>query len=149
VIRTHPFNLNYYANWIEAGNHTLIITAEDDVGNKTEKEINFTLSALPEPPSVTWTHKERVLRADNFPKMMILKTFKLDQIKEVVVYIQKNGGEKQVLTTISDLSKPVDDMIGFDWKTAPDAGNYTLTAEPVLKSGGTANGDYCLIGITI
>lgn len=147
VIRTHPFNLNYYANWIEAGNHTLVIIAEDDVGNKAEKQIGFTLNAPPEPPSIVWTHKELTLGAGNFPKMMILKTFKLDQIKEVVIYIQKNGGEKQTLTTITDLSKPVDDMIGFDWKTAPDVGVYTLTTELRLKDGNVIGGGEMVVEI--
>jgi len=141
VIKTHPFNLNYYANWIEAGNHTLIITAEDDVGNKTEKQIIFLLDAPPEPPSVTWTYQEQTLGNNSFPKLMILKTFKLDQIKEVVVYIQKEGGEKQLLATITDLSKPVNEMIGFDWKTPPSGGTYFLSTEVKLKDELVLAGD--------
>ncbi len=140
VITTHPFNLNYYANWLEAGDHQLEVIAEDDVGNKIAKSVGFTLNAPTEPPSAVWQNTDASLNSNSFPKMMILKIFKIDEVKEIAVYLQKQGGAKQLFTTITDLSKPINEQVGFAWKDYPGVGNYTLTTDLKLKDGKTLVG---------
>jgi len=135
VVTAHPFNLNYYANWLEAGEHELEVIVEDDIGNLIKKSVGFTLNAPAEPPSAVWQNKDTSFGQSSFPKMMILKTFKIDEMKEIIVYSQNHGGVKQPLATISDLSKPINDQVGFVWKDYPGAGSYILSVELKLKDG--------------
>lgn len=140
VINQFPFGFSEYVRWLEAGDHALSITAEDDIGNKTEKIVGFTLNAPPEPPSASWSYKNTTLQHDSFPRMMILSTFKLEQIKEVIIYIQKPGQTRETLHTLTEPFQPVSNQIGFDWKTPPDVGIYTLIVELKLKDGNTISG---------
>ncbi|OGH72011.1 MAG: hypothetical protein A2921_01735 [Candidatus Magasanikbacteria bacterium RIFCSPLOWO2_01_FULL_43_20b] len=136
VIKAPPFNLNYYAKWLESGAHTLIILAEDDIGNKTEQTINFTLQAGEEPPSVSWVEKNKTVSQNNFPIRLALEPFKLEQIKEILIYQQKSGEEKTILTTITDFSNLFNNQILFTWSSAPETGVWTLIAEVKPKNGG-------------
>ncbi len=44
TVNTHPFNLRHMAYDLQNGPHTLTIRAEDDLGNRAEKTIDFTLA---------------------------------------------------------------------------------------------------------
>ncbi len=147
VINQFPFGFSEYVRWLEPGNHTLSVTAEDDIGNKTEKIITFTLNAPPEPPSVSWSYKNTTLQRDSFPRMMVLMTFKLEQIKEVIIYLQKSDEGRQTLSALTEPFKPVSNQIGFDWKTPPDAGVYTLTTELKLKDGNVISGGEMVVEV--
>jgi len=78
---------------------------------------------------------------------MILATFKLEQIKEVIIYIQKHGQTREALYTLAEPFKQVNNQIGFDWKTPPDVGVYTLTAELKLKDGNVVNGGEMVVDV--
>ncbi|MBI5221950.1 MAG: PBP1A family penicillin-binding protein, partial [Candidatus Magasanikbacteria bacterium] len=135
VVKTNPFNLNYYAKWLEPGAHALTILVEDDIGNKTEQIINFTLEAGEEPPSVSWFEKNKTVQQNNFLITLTLEPFKLEQIKEIIIYQQKSGGEKLQLAVITDFSNLFNNQIIFTWASAPGPGVWTLIAEVKTKDG--------------
>ena len=55
VITQHPFNLSYYAEPFDRGEHTLTVIVEDDIGNRIEENIPFTLNVDPLSPGTTST----------------------------------------------------------------------------------------------
>ncbi len=147
VITQFPFGFSEYVRWLESGDHVMSVTAEDDIGNKAEKIIGFTLNAPPEPPIVSWSYKNLTLQRESFPRMMILATFKLEQIKEVIIYLQKPGQTREALHTLAEPFNPINNQIGFDWKTSPDVGVYTLTTELKLKDGNMISGGEMVVEV--
>jgi hypothetical protein len=147
AVQTPPFSLNYYATWLEAGKHTLVAIAEDDIGNQIQKTSDFFLEAAPEPPSVTWIYPEQTFASNSFPRTMIMNAFKATEIQELVVYIQPAGGNKTILATISNPPQQVNNQIGFDWKTSPGVGIHTLTTEMKLKNGSIINSGQMVVNI--
>jgi len=143
VIKEHPFNLNYYADWLENGQHILYVVAEDDIGNLIEKEINFKLEAGVEPPNVTWTGGNQTLKQSDFPRIFMLNHFKLEEIKEVKIYKQ-HGQEKTLLEIITDFSNLFNNQITFKWNEIPETGEWKLVAE---INNGISN-DEVIINIT-
>lgn len=129
VIKTNPFNLGYYAKWLESGAHTLTILVEDDIGNKAEQKINFTLEAGDEPPSVSWVEKNKTVQKNNFPIQLALEPFKLEQIKEITIYKQKDDGEETQIASITDFSGLFNEQLIFTWNSAPETGVWNLIAE--------------------
>ena len=128
VIKKHPFNLNYYADWLENGDHTMTVIVEDDIGNLVEKQTNFKLDAGLEPPSISWVGENQTLKQSDFPRAFLLNHFKLDEIKEVKIYKQKNNN-KTLLETITDFSNLFNNQIIFKWNEAPEKGDWKLIAE--------------------
>lgn len=133
VIKKHPFNLNYYAEWLENGEHILTVIVEDDIGNLLESEVKFNLDAGTEPPQVTWVGKEHLLKQSDFPRTFMLNHFKLDEISEVKIYKQK-GSNKTLLETITDFSNLFNNQIIFKWNEPPEKGEWKLIAE--ISGGG-------------
>jgi len=133
VIKEHPFNLNYYADWLENGEHILTVLVEDDIGNLLESKVGFALEAGTEPPRVTWIGGNQTLKQSDFPRTFLLNHFKLDEIFEVKIYKQKNG-EKTLLETISDFSNLFNNQIIFKWNEVPEKGDWKLIAE--ISGGG-------------
>jgi 1A family penicillin-binding protein len=128
VIKEHPFNLNYYADWMENGEHVLSVTVEDDIGNLLESEVGFTLEAGVEPPNISWVGGNQTIKESDFPRTFLINHFKLDEIKEVKIYKQKNGS-KVLLETISDFSNLFNNQIIFKWNETPEKGDWKLIAE--------------------
>ncbi len=128
VIKEHPFNLNYYADWMENGEHVLSVTVEDDIGNLLESEVGFTLEAGVEPPNISWVGGNQTIKESDFPRTFLINHFKLDEIKEVKIYKQKNGS-KVLLETISDFSNLFNNQIIFKWSETPEKGDWKLIAE--------------------
>jgi 1A family penicillin-binding protein len=135
TIREHPFNLNYYAADVEDGVHELIITVEDDIGNRLIREIPFTMKAGVEPPRVTWSEKSVRVRQELFPRVFFLNPFKLDEIKEVIIYKKQSGDSRTLLQTINNFTNLFNNQISFKWNTPPDTGSYELIAEAVSETG--------------
>lgn len=139
VVKSHPFNLNYYAEWLENGAHVLTIQVEDDIGNLLEEEVHFTLDAGVEPPQVSWVGKSQVLKQTDFPRTFLINHFKLDEISEVKIYKQKGGEDKELLETITDFSNLFNNQIIFKWGEKPEKGRWKLIAEPDSGEGDEIN----------
>lgn len=132
VIRNHPFNLNYYAQWLEPGEHTLTVIVEDDVGNRIEETITFTLSTEVEEevPSVTWVEKNIHLSQEDFPRTFFLNPFKIKEIKTLQIIATKDT-QNFPITTITDFSDLFNNQITITWNSVPEKGVWTLTATTI------------------
>ncbi|MCF6276995.1 MAG: PBP1A family penicillin-binding protein [Candidatus Magasanikbacteria bacterium] len=146
VIKTHPFNLNYYATDLQDGSHTLTITAEDDLGNRRIEEITFELIAGVEPPSVTWVGNNIIINKNDFPYTFFLTPFKIDQIESVIIQ-EDVDGIRTVLEEITDFSNLFDGKITFTLSKILAKGDHVFIAEVKLKKGIPGKGD--LINVKI
>ncbi|MBU0597054.1 PBP1A family penicillin-binding protein [Patescibacteria group bacterium] len=147
VITEHPFNLNYNAQGIENGSHILTIIVEDDIGNRLEHEIPFTLNAIVELPGVNWAGGSNSVRLSEFPQIYLLGLFKSDQIKQVNIYTQKQGESKNLLGSIDDFSSSVEGKMSTVWRNPSSTGIWQLVAEVELNDGGLGSGDIMNIEI--
>lgn len=143
TITSYPFNLDYEASDIEDGAHTLTITVEDDVGNKVEQQIPFTIGAGEIPPTVNWVDQKKTLRADDFPAAFYLQPIKLNDIREIKVYRQRIGdsNNKTLVDTIKDFTELTEGRLPFRWLHYPGDGEWMLTTEVYLKNGGSSSGE--------
>lgn len=135
VVRNYPFNLDYYNYDLADGEHTLFITAEDAGGIKAEKQIKFTLQAGEEQPAIYFADKNLSLTANDFPRTILLNHFKLDQIKTLRVYKEKDG-TRSLVTEKNSFSDLFNNQIIIKWSDYPGVGSWNLISEIELKSGG-------------
>lgn len=136
VVDSHPFNLHYLAENIDPGEHILSITAQDDVGNKVEKQISFILDADPVPVGVSFANDYSKISQASFPKTILLNHHKLNEIEEIKLYIEKDGN-KQIIASTDDFSNLIDNKIPLTWQQTPEKGTYTLIAEIIIQGGGS------------
>ena len=141
IVNSHPFNLNYYAENIEPGEHTLSIIVEDDVGNKLEEEVTFLLDVDPAPAGVSFVNTPSQISGDDFPAAVFFNYHKLNEIEEIRLYLQNGAGEKSLVLSTDDFSNIFNDQLAFDWNNAPNPGNYSLIAEITVLGGGVRVSD--------
>lgn len=134
VVRSHPFNLNYYAQGLPAGNHVLTVAAEDDIGNIRITEIPFTLDAPEELAGVRWTSKNLSYNSNNFPLPLYLNPYRLEDIDTVIIYGSRDGGPRQELGRITNTNDLFNGQLVFVWDSA-EAGQWQLEAEAILSNG--------------
>ncbi|MBD3311805.1 MAG: PBP1A family penicillin-binding protein [Candidatus Magasanikbacteria bacterium] len=146
VIKDHPFNLNYFANYLEDGPHTLTVIVEDDIGNRIEDSVGFYMEAGSVQPAVWFNTDSAVLDQDDFPKSFFLSHIKLEEIKEVNIYREKNGSRRRI-TKIDNFSNLVDNQIFFTWEDTPGRGVWKLIAEVELENGGSRDTDEITIEV--
>ena len=145
-----PFNLNYTGETLEPGNHTLTITVMDDIGNRVEKNIPFSLDVPPLSPGVRFNDRSYTTPKNNFPLGILLSYRRVDEIKKVSISVQaSSGGDKKLVTTITDLTNATyfNNMLSVVWTEAPMPGKYVLFAEVELKNGLTNVSDQIPIEI--
>jgi len=135
VVHNHPFNLNHFADNIDPGEHTLTIVVEDDVGNRLEEEVKFLLDANPIPAGVSFGANYENLSSDDFPLSITLNHHKLNEIEEVKLYYQKDGGESEFIAGTDDFSNLFNNQIILDWFNYPGSGDYTLIAQTIVLGG--------------
>lgn len=136
VVKEHPFNLHYFASDLAPGNHTMTIIVEDDIGNKLEKQIPFTLQAEEVKPGVSFYESKTKASQAEFPRTFLLTHTKLDEIKTVRIYRQRPGGSnKSLIATVSQFNNLFDNKILIQWNEKPDTGTWQLTAETELLDG--------------
>ena len=134
VVRAHPFNMNYYARGLTPGEHTLTILVEDDIGNRLEEQVPFTLLAEQEKPGVFWTGAPTELSHGEFPKTFLLDHFELDKIERIRFVATKSSSNVGV-ATVSDFSNLFDNKVSVQWKDAPEKGVWTITPSITTKDG--------------
>ncbi len=141
TVTEHPFNLNYYARSLQNGDHILHIIVEDDVGNQLNATIPFTLQAGTEPAGVSWVEHNMTLSQNDFPRTLFLNPFKLEDIQEVAIYKQKDGGQREFLGSIDDFSNLFNNQLTFSLSKALDPGSWDVIAQVVLKNGTRRDSD--------
>ena len=146
VVREHPFNLNYYAKGLTPGEHTLVVLVEDDVGNRLEERVPFTLMADIEKPSVYWADAPKTISQNKFPRTLFFDHYELDKIKQVTV-TGKHNGNTEVIKIIEDFSDLFNNQISFQWKNTPEKGEWLLETEIKLDDGGKHSGPSIKVSI--
>ncbi|OIO18539.1 MAG: hypothetical protein COY69_00500 [Candidatus Magasanikbacteria bacterium CG_4_10_14_0_8_um_filter_32_14] len=126
VKNEHPFNLSYYMQEQNPGEHNLNITVEDDIGNKFQKDIKFILEAGEVKAIATFLEDYSVITS--FPKTIILRPIKLDNIKNVDLYYESNG-TKNLIDSTNDFSNLFNGQIILTWQDAVATGKYKLISE--------------------
>ncbi len=138
VVRQHPFNLNYHADYLDPGPHTLTILVEDDIGNRITEEVSFNLNVSKVNPAVFFTSESLTIATNEFPKTLLLDHRKKDEIEEILFYTiptdQRAEGERRI-GQMSDLTNLFNNQISFSWKNAPETGSYHLIAKVKTKTG--------------
>ncbi|NQU83121.1 MAG: PBP1A family penicillin-binding protein [Parcubacteria group bacterium] len=136
-IKQFPFETNYYAKKLSKGEHTLRVTASDDLGNTAQEEIKFNLQANFDPPSVIWFDSSPLnLTNDDFPRAVVLTPFRWDDIYQVKIYLKSKDSEK-LIYTFDQNTKLFGQRLLFTWNNYPGAGDNTLRAVLVDKFGGS------------
>ncbi|MFH1286201.1 MAG: PBP1A family penicillin-binding protein [Candidatus Magasanikbacteria bacterium] len=146
VIHEHPFNLSYTANELDPGAHTLTITVEDDVGNHVEENIPFLFEGLSISPGVSWVGENRDINGADTETTLLLNHTKLEKILSIDIFEQREEGEKKKIQTIDSFGNLFNNQIPVHW-TAPELGNWTLSASTNLEGGVPGQGDY--ISLTV
>ncbi len=124
----YPFDISYYAKTLATGEHTLKITADDDIGNTTAKEIKFDLQAPLDPPDINWFNSSPLtLNKDDFPRSMMIEPFRWEDIKEIKIYLKSNSTEK-LIYTFDQNEKLFNKKLMFTWNNYPGSGDFTLQA---------------------
>ncbi|MFA6427261.1 MAG: PBP1A family penicillin-binding protein [Candidatus Magasanikbacteria bacterium] len=142
VITQHPFNLDYTAENLDSGEHTLTVIVEDDIRNRAEKDIKFLLNTDPLAPGVTFSKSLGTMSVNSFPQTLYLDYHKLNEIEETRLYIKKDGSnDKQLVTKTDDFSNMFNSQLVLNWNTAPDKGSYDVILEVVAQGGDTRESD--------
>lgn len=134
VVKESPFGLDYYASGLIDGDHVLTVIVEDDIGTQMQKQVNFTLKAGVELPSLYWASSFEKVNQINFPKTFFLNFYQLDKIAEASVYKQSTNGVKTFLGNV-DLAGSYNNQLSFKWSELPDRGSWELLVQVKLKDG--------------
>jgi 1A family penicillin-binding protein len=132
AVKTHPFNLNYYARDFDSGWHTLTVIVEDDIGNRLEKVIPFNMDVENEPASIYFSQKNVTLKQSDFPRTFFMEHFKIDEVKALAIYKSKNGNN-ELIASVDDFSDLFNNQVTFKWDEKISKGNHELIAEIRLK----------------
>lgn len=140
TLESWPFSLDVYVRELENGPHELALYVEDDIGNRLEEIIPFSLEATDEAPYVTWVKGVGTFSQTDFPATFFLNSFKLNKMRELRVYAQKDSN-RTLLTSINNFTNLVNDQIPISWSAPPEPGKWSLTTEITDTSGVVTTGD--------
>jgi membrane peptidoglycan carboxypeptidase len=131
-----PFELNYYAETLSRGVHTLKVVAMDDQGNWKQEETSFSLEVDLDPPSVSWTENSPLsLSHQEFPRAIFLKPDRWQDIRQVQIVLSSPAGEQTLHTFNTETDALTNSYLQFTWNTSPGVGTYTLIAISDSKDG--------------
>jgi len=141
VVSEHPFNLSYEAATLAPGKHTLIITVEDDVGNKLRREIPFTLEVSAAQPGVQFTRNPSTLASTQFPLGLFMAPHRLEEISAVKVRAISANRAQTIAIGAASLTNLQNNELFVSWSTAPAPGPWSVVAEVTLKNGTVYDSD--------
>jgi 1A family penicillin-binding protein len=127
-VRDHPFNLTYTARDLASGNHTLTVVVEDDVGNRLDQNVPFTLDAGPIPPGVLWASSNQRISPRDFPRTFFIRPLGTDRLASVRIVASAEGQQSQEIKTITSFGDLENGQLPITWVPAPQSGTWTLTA---------------------
>lgn len=148
VIREAPFNLDYNAVSLSAGNHILTITVEDDIGNRLTEDIPFTLDVLEVRPMVLWIERDRTIKQSLFPAAFFLDPIQKEQFESLTVMASNDDGDTTEVFYTENFDTLINERILVEWTTAPDVGKWALSTQLVLKNGDVLIGNDFTVTIT-
>ncbi|TAN34231.1 PBP1A family penicillin-binding protein [Patescibacteria group bacterium] len=122
-----PFNYSWYAKNLAMGPHTLEVTAQDDQNNWTVAAADFDLQADFDPPSFEWFDASPLaLKAEDWPRVMLLDPFRWNETKEIKIYLVPANGVTKLIYTFNHDDTLFNGKLSLTWKTYPGAGQYDL-----------------------
>jgi membrane peptidoglycan carboxypeptidase len=137
-----PFAVSYYAQTLSKGPHTLTAIALDDQGNQAQQEVEFSINAELDPPSVSWFGGNSVtLSGSDFPRAIYLTPFRMADIKKVEIYLTIPNGTKKLIYTFTAQDELFNGNLIFTWNHSPGVGDSILTAMVVDKDGRESQAD--------
>lgn len=140
-----PFTFQYEAKTLVPGNHTLKVIAEDDVGNRVNVDVPFTLEVQAEPAGLFFEKVPASLSLGQFPITLFLKPFRPGEIKEAYITAVSPDNEKTLVSKIYDLNNLFDGYVTVPWNSVSKNGSWKLVAEVELKSGEIRTSDVALV----
>jgi len=135
VVNTHPFNLDYNADAIGPGEHTLTIIVEDDIGNQLEKEVIFNLDTTASKPRLSFLYDYSFLAQKSFPHSFIFEYNSLDNIETITLSYIKNGQKNMIISTDTSHANTFDKTISLEWSSSVEPGDYTLVLDIKTSDG--------------
>ncbi len=125
-----PFNLNYHAQKLTIGAHTLNAVAVDDQGNAGAKSVRFDLQAEFDPASFEWFDASPVtIKTEDFPRVVNIVPFRWEEMKKIDVFlITGNAPPRQIYTFNHQEDTIFNNMLSFTWKRSPGIGEHSLKA---------------------
>jgi hypothetical protein len=135
TVRSYPFTLSYYAANLESGTHTLSVSVEDDQGNRTTQERQFTLSVGAPTPAATFDNPPNTLERGDAPWRLSVRTFKNSEIEKILIRGTHNGSTKTI-SELDNLQDIIDGRQTFLWDETAETGDWQL--QPVVY---TTDGD--------
>ncbi|MFB6181315.1 MAG: penicillin-binding protein [Candidatus Magasanikbacteria bacterium] len=126
----HPFNLNYKAKTLEDGKHTLTIIAQDDIGNRKIKKINFILKAGKVKSSVSFIRFNKTITKRDYPLSIFFRTYKEKEIDSITIQATKND-KSITLEKIKDKTRFKKERNKVIWNNYPEEnkGQWTIKAK--------------------
>lgn len=134
VITEHPFSLSYDGKNLETGAHTLTVIAEDDIGNRAQKEIPFFYSAAQVPAHAVFANPPSSISLEDFPHLLYVRPTRAENIDRIEVYASK-GNEVQTVTVIAQVIPDVNGLISVQWDGPSKTGTWELSIETQRKDG--------------
>lgn len=123
-----PFSASYHAAMLTPGPHLLKVMAQDDVGSIGIKEVQFTMEADFDAPNFTWVDGGQLsVRGDDFPRTFFIAPFRWNAVKDIKIYLQKNGTDS-LIYTMTQSETLLAGKLNFTWKHSPGVGSYALRA---------------------
>ncbi len=140
-VRNYPFNLNRDISFLENGYHELKLVACDDVGNCTEKSIDFNLileerDLNNEELGVSWLSPRdgTSLNKFNFPIDLEFSVNPVERISKINVFFKEKGTSTDGETIYSRVA-PEEEVVEIGWEKPPRAGVYDVIIESHLWGG--------------
>lgn len=139
-----PFVVNYQANTISQGLHTVMAVAEDDMGVRGERSIQFTLETVAEKPGVYFKSVPTAISRSTFPVTMYLRPHEIQKVRRVIIY---QVGSSVPIYETADVKNMFDNSLVFVWKNPPTEGTVSLSAQVELEDGTIRVSDTVTLGI--
>ncbi|MFB6225872.1 MAG: penicillin-binding protein, partial [Candidatus Paceibacteria bacterium] len=147
VEEKHPFNLNYQARTLKDGKHVLTVIAQDDIGNRKIKKINFNLDAGEVKPSISFVGFNQPLKEEDFPVSIFFTPYKKEDIQSIKITATKDEKKLMVgaLTDIGDTGTP---RMRVKWNSYPsESGDWTISSSITTKRGEKIEGEKMTVKI--
>lgn len=139
-----PFIVNYEANGLAQGQHTLMAAAEDDMGARGERSIFFTLETVADKPGVYFKNLPTIINRNTFPVTIYLRPHEINKVRKVMVY---QTGVSTPLYETTEVTNLFDNSLVFVWKNPPGDGMINLSAQVELVDGSTRISDTAVVDI--
>ena len=90
IEKEYPFNLNYFVENLESGNHKLTVIAEDDIGNIIQKEINLNIDLIKTNTNANFINFDQTIYKNDFPININIGYVNKEKINKIKIILNNN-----------------------------------------------------------